>query len=60
MTIKELRESAGLNKRQFADYFNIPYRTLQNWESCVNKCPDYLLELMRYKLENERLKGEEK
>ena len=25
--IKELRESTGMNRREFCDYFGIPYRT---------------------------------
>lgn len=55
MEFKELREHSGMNKTQFAEYFSIPYRTVQNWESSVNKCPEYLLELMRYKLERENI-----
>lgn len=54
MTFKEFREGSGMKKKQFADYFGIPYRTVQNWEAGVNKCPDYLLKLMQYKLDNER------
>jgi DNA-binding transcriptional regulator YiaG len=55
MTFKELREGSGMNKKQFAEYFDIPYRTVQNWEAGVNKCPDYLLNLMEYKLQHEGL-----
>ena len=54
MSFKELRESSGMNLKQFAAYFEIPYRTAQNWENGVNKCPEYLLKLMRYKIENEK------
>lgn len=53
-TFKELRESSGMNKTQYAAYFKIPYRTIQNWESGVNKCPEYLLSLMQYKLDKEK------
>lgn len=53
MTFKELREMSGMNQREFGEYFGIPLRTVQNWSGSVNKCPDYLLDLMRYKLENE-------
>lgn len=53
MTFKELRESTGMNMKQFGEYFNIPYRTIQNWDSERRHCPDYLLELMKYKLEKE-------
>ena len=55
MTFKELREQSGMNMKQFAAHFEIPYRTIQNWEAGVNKCPEYLLKLMKYNLENEGL-----
>jgi DNA-binding transcriptional regulator YiaG len=55
VTFKELREQSGMNKTKFAEYFEIPYRTVQNWEAVVNKCPDYLLNLMEYKLKHEGL-----
>lgn len=54
MTFKELREKSGMNLTEFSKYFNIPYRTVQNWELGTRKCPDYLLDLMAYKLEKER------
>ena len=50
---KKLREQSGMNMKQFAAHFEIPYRTIQNWEAGVNKCPEYLLELMKYKLTKE-------
>lgn len=53
MTFKELREASGMNKTDFGKYFGIPFRTIQNWEGGLRKCPDYLLELMKYKLEKE-------
>lgn len=53
MTFKELREASGMNLKQFSDYFNIPYRTIQNWEGERRNCPEYLLDLMKYKLEKE-------
>ncbi len=55
MSIKELRTRTGMSQRQFAKYFNIPKHTLQNWEQGQRKCPEYLLELMEYKLEKEQL-----
>ena len=53
MTFKELRESTGMNMKQFSDYFNIPYRTIQNWDAERRQCPEYLMDLMEYKLVNE-------
>jgi DNA-binding transcriptional regulator YiaG len=55
MTFKELRELSGMNMKQFANYFNIPYRTVQDWEYGNRQCNDYIIELMKYKLENENI-----
>lgn len=52
---KELRERSGMSRKQFCEYFGIPYRTLQDWELGNRKCPEYLLDLMEYKLTKEGL-----
>ncbi len=56
MTFKELREQSGMTRGKFAEYFGIPYRTVQNWELGLRECPEYLLKLMQYKLDNENKK----
>ena len=50
-----LRESTGMNRREFAEYFEIPYRTVQDWELGSREMPEYLLRLMAYKIKMERL-----
>ena len=55
MSIKELRKMTGMTQKAFGEYFNIPHRTIQNWEGGQNECPAYLLELIAYKLEHENL-----
>lgn len=50
MTFKDLRQQSGMGRTQFAEYFGIPYRTVQSWELGDRKCPQYLLDLMEYKL----------
>ena len=50
-----LRKETKMGRREFAEYFGIPYRTLQDWELGNRKMPDYLLRLMIYKVEMERL-----
>lgn len=50
-----LRQGTGMNRREFADYFGIPYRTVQEWELGNRKMPDYLFHLMCYKVDIERL-----
>lgn len=53
--VKELRVSMGMNRREFCDYFSIPYRTMCDWEAGKRKMPEYLLRLMEYKAEIEKL-----
>lgn len=55
MTFKELREKTGMNMKKFSDYFEIPYRTVQDWEYENNRFPEYLKKLMIYKLEKENI-----
>ena len=51
----ELRESTGMNRREFCDYFGIPYRTVTEWELGNRKMPDYVLRMMEYQVRMERL-----
>lgn len=53
MTVKELRQASGMTQKAFSEYFGISKRAVEQWEGGQRKCPDYLLELMRYKLEKE-------
>lgn len=50
-----LRKETGMNRKEFCEYFNIPYRTVTDWELGNRKMPDYLLRLMKYKIEMEKL-----
>ena len=54
MNFKELRQLSGMTMMQFSKYFEIPYRTVQDWEYEKRKCPEYLLKLMKYKLDKEK------
>ncbi len=56
----ELRNSSGMSRKEFCEYFHIPYRTVQDWELGQRKMPDYLLQLIAYKLEIEGLIGKDK
>ncbi len=44
-----LREETGMSRKEFSEYFQVPYRTLQDWELGNRTMPDYLLRLMMYK-----------
>ena len=54
--VKELRLEMNMIRTEFCEYFGIPYRTVQDWEAGKRKLPDYVLRLMRYKYETEKLK----
>ena len=54
-TLKELRHKTGMSRRQFCEYFEIPYRTVQDWELENRTCPEYLIKLIEYKLKKEDL-----
>lgn len=53
--ITELRRATGMNRREFCDYYKIPYRTVQDWEAGKRTMPEYLLDLMKYKADKEHL-----
>ncbi|MCC8047319.1 MAG: helix-turn-helix domain-containing protein [Clostridiales bacterium] len=46
MTIKEMRQLLGLSQAAFSQKYGIPKRSIENWEGGVNKCPDYVKELL--------------
>jgi hypothetical protein len=48
-----LREKTGLNRREFADYFGIPYRTVEDWENKKSSCSSYLYNLIKEKIDRE-------
>ncbi|MBL6467901.1 MAG: helix-turn-helix domain-containing protein [Mogibacterium sp.] len=53
--VKKLRKSMDMNRVEFCEYFGIPYRTVQDWESEKRELPDYVLRLMKYRAEIENL-----
>ena len=53
--IKELRESTGMNRREFCEYFDIPYRTVTEWERDNRHAPAYVLRLLEYHIRMEKL-----
>lgn len=50
MTIKELRVSANMKRTEFCKFFDIPYRTVENWERNPKQCRDYVVRGMYYEL----------
>lgn len=46
--LRKLRESTGMNRKEFCAYFEIPYMTVTDWELGNRRVPQYLLRLMEY------------
>ena len=53
--LASLREDTGMNRREFADYFAIPLRTIEDWEAGRRRMPEYLMRLIAYKIEIEKM-----
>lgn len=46
MTVKEMRALTGLSQSKFGSLFNIPTKTVQNWESERTHPPKYTVDMM--------------
>lgn len=55
--IRKLRKQMQLNRREFCDYYEIPYRTVQDWETGKRTMPDYVFRLLEYKMHQEQKNG---
>lgn len=44
--VKEFRLAHKMTQKQFAEYFEIPLKTVQSWEQGARKPPEYLFKLM--------------
>ena len=53
--IVELRESTGMTRKEFCEYFHIPYRTVTDWERDNRHAPEYVLRLLEYYIRMEGL-----
>ena len=53
--LRKVRESTGRNRKEFCEYFGIPYMTETDWELGNRRVPQYLLRLMAYKIQMEKL-----
>ncbi len=52
--IKVLRTESGLNRKEFAEHFGIPLRTVEDWEAGKRKPPEYIPRLIEYQIKNEQ------
>ena len=54
-SIKELRESIGMSRKEFSEHTDIPVRTLEDWEAGRRTPPEYIPRLIAYQLKYEEL-----
>lgn len=50
MTIKEIRALTGLSQVKFCEKYHIPLNTFARWEQGKREPPDYLVELLEFKV----------
>ena len=53
--IKKLRESTRMNRKEFCECFDIPYRTVTEWERGTRNAPNYVLKLLAYCIQMENM-----
>ncbi|MEE1315278.1 MAG: helix-turn-helix transcriptional regulator [Faecalimonas sp.] len=53
--IKKLREQTGLSRKEFCERYGIPYRTMTDWELGNRVAPDYVIRLLTYYVQMERI-----
>ena len=53
--IRNLREKAGMTRKEFSEHTTIPVRTLEDWEAGRRTPPEYIPRLIAYQLKYEEL-----
>lgn len=53
MNIREMRTSLGYTQSEFATRYNIPFRTIQNWETGMRKPPKYIIDLLESRMKSD-------
>ena len=54
-SIRDLRESTGMSRKEFSEHTGIPVRTLEDWEAGRRTPPEYIPRLIAYQLKYEEL-----
>ena len=50
MDIREMRTRLGDTQSEFAARYNIPFRTVQNWETGLRRPPEYIISLLENRI----------
>ncbi|MCD7716314.1 MAG: XRE family transcriptional regulator [Lachnospiraceae bacterium] len=47
-----------MNRKEFCEYFQIPYRTVTDWELGNRHAPEYVIRLLAYYIQTENIHKE--
>lgn len=53
MIIRDLRSKLGDTQSEFASRYGIPFRTIQNWETGLRKPPEYMINLLTSRVQED-------
>ena len=53
--MRAIREETGMNRREFCERFDIPYRTVTDWELGNRHAQEYVLRLLEYYIRSEKI-----
>lgn len=53
MTITEIKAASGMTQQQLSDHLGIPKRTIENWCGGQSTCPQYVADLIEFRLRAE-------
>ena len=53
MTIRDMRTQLGVTQSEFAARYNIPFRTVQNWETGLRKPSEYIVKLLEGRIKED-------
>ena len=53
MDVRTMRMMLGDTQREFAMRYQIPIRTIQNWETGLRKPPGYILNLLEHRMQED-------
>lgn len=53
MDIREMRTRLGDTQSEFATRYNIPFRTVQNWETGMRRPPEYITALLESRIKTD-------
>lgn len=60
MNVAEMRKLLKESRSAFSRRYNIPVRTLENWEGGKSQCPEYVRELLERAVKEDAKAIEEK